>query len=64
MESPGALLSPSSKKMKKARPEKISYIFLYFEEWNFLAPRLNNVSRELSCPIIKNFLIFSGNETL
>ena len=33
-------------------------LFLYFKEWNFLAPRLKNVSREFCFLKIKTFLYF------
>ena len=58
MKSSSALLSPSSKKKKNTRKS-----FLYFNKWNFLVTRLNNIlifwEIKLSRPKIKKFLIFS-----
>ena len=36
--------------------------FLYFEEWNFLTPKLKKFSRELSRPKITIFLMFREME--
>ena len=59
MKSSSALLSPSSKKKKKNTRKS----FLYFNKWNFLVTRLNNIfifwEIKLSRPKIKKFLIFS-----
>ena len=59
--------SAQARKIKKFTLKKCliffqKKFFLYFEEWNFLTPKLKKFSRELSRPKITVFLMFREME--